>query len=73
MYSGEKSNDSVVDEELTRSKWSGFYEKYRFFFHIFIGAVFTAWCLVAIFEHRDLGWLMHFLVSVLDLVLEVST
>ena len=43
---------------------SGFYKKYRIFFHLAIWLLFTAWWIVGLIYHRsdNLGWLKPFLV-----------
>lgn len=64
-YSSEETHRSLVEEdEEEKSKFSIFYAKHRIFFHIAIGAFFTAWWLVGIINHRNLGWLKPFLVGV---------
>lgn len=66
--------DSVVEEEReSRSHWSMFYARYRIYFHILIGAFFTAWWLVGITQHRDLGWIKPFLVSIQHVVCYTTT
>lgn len=63
-YSSIDKNSISNEEQQPRSKWSLFYAKNRIYFHILIGSFFTAWWLVGIIKHRDLGWIKPFLVSI---------
>lgn len=63
-YSSDEHPATYIDDrEVPPTKFKVFYRRYRVFFHIGIGAFFTAWWLVGIILHRDLGWLKPFLVS----------
>jgi hypothetical protein len=52
-----------TEDQDRPSRFSIFYAKYRIFFHFLIWAFFTAWWVTGLVLHRDLGWLIPFLVS----------
>ncbi|KAF1955350.1 hypothetical protein CC80DRAFT_493245 [Byssothecium circinans] len=53
---------SSEEEEPQKRGFSGFYRKYRIFFHIFIGLFFTGWWVASVVIHRkDKNWVIPFL------------
>ncbi|OCK85845.1 sodium/nucleoside cotransporter 1 /nucleoside cotransporter 1 [Lepidopterella palustris CBS 459.81] len=50
------------DEDPQSHIFSNFYAKYRIFFHIFIGMLFTGWWIASLVVHRhDKNWIIPFL------------
>ncbi|KAF2743051.1 sodium/nucleoside cotransporter 1 /nucleoside cotransporter 1 [Sporormia fimetaria CBS 119925] len=56
------SNPDVVDEQPKRGGFKAFYARFRWAFHILIGAFFTGWWIASLIEHRnDKNWVVPFL------------
>ncbi|KAF2189171.1 hypothetical protein K469DRAFT_683614 [Zopfia rhizophila CBS 207.26] len=56
------SSDPEEEVDPKRHRISNFYKKYRIFFHIFIGALFTGWWIASVVVHRnDKNWIIPFL------------
>ncbi|KAF2268269.1 sodium/nucleoside cotransporter 1 /nucleoside cotransporter 1 [Lojkania enalia] len=62
---GRTSSDPAgvaVEEDPKRHVFSGFYRRYRIYFHIIIGMLFTGWWIAGLIEHRhDKNWIIPFL------------
>ncbi|KAF2796138.1 hypothetical protein K505DRAFT_238493 [Melanomma pulvis-pyrius CBS 109.77] len=56
------SDPELIEEDTKRHLLSNFYAKYRIFFHIFIGMLFTGWWIASVVVHRkDKNWIIPFL------------
>lgn len=64
LSKGRSSSDPEAAEEVDPKshRVSNFYRKYRIFFHIFLGMLFTGWWIAGVVVHRhDKNWIIPFL------------
>ncbi|KAF2276993.1 H+/nucleoside cotransporter-like protein [Westerdykella ornata] len=62
LGNGHASTEQEGIEEPQRRTFRAFYRRYRVFFHIFIGALFTGWWIASlVLHHHDKNWIIPFL------------